>query len=266
MVEDSRSDAYVIRRLLSMSAEAQYEISLVECLSEALTRLDRSRFDLILLDLTLPDSEGLSTLTKIVAAVPLIPIVVLTGYDDDGIGIGCIGAGAQDYLCKTEMTPDNLHTIVSFTLRRSREIQARLLRQVTQSDFALTSAHVALPVTRGLAGAPLIREREPVVFASLHAEYQTLLQLYMDHLNKKTARPKVNMEVLATQFGDFGATPRDIVDVHSASLDVIRKSLDKSFAYTFAADSRLFALEMMGLLVDYYRTGFRRLFAGGGPR
>ncbi len=265
LVEDSRSDAFVIRRCLMASADCHYDIVLVEDLKDALSCLQDSKFDLVLLDLTLPDSDGLDTLERIIVAAPEVPTVVLTGHDDDGIGLACIDVGAQDYLCKARMTPESLRTVVSFALGRFREAQAKLMRLVAQSDHTLSSTGIAVPVTRALAGASPIREREPAAFAKLQGDYQTLLQLYMEYLNKKGAKPKTGMEVLATQFGDLGSTPRDLIDVHTVSLDAIRKNADKAFAYTFAADSRLFALEIMGMLVEYYRTGFRRLFSGRLP-
>ncbi|MEI6556992.1 MAG: response regulator [Rhodospirillaceae bacterium] len=247
------------------AADVRYEIVSVETLRDAVAHLASSVFDLVLLDLTLPDSNGLDTLRKIVATAAEVPTVVLTGSDDDGIGVICIDAGAQDYLSKTKMTPESLRTIVSFALRRYREGQAKLLRMVARSDHALSAAPVGLPVTRAMAGVSPIREREAALFAKLQTDYQGLLQLYIDHLAKKIAKPNAGMEVLATKLGNLGATPRDMIDVHAASLDVIRRTLDRGFAYTFAADSRLFALEMMGMLVEYYRTGFRRLFSGRQP-
>jgi DNA-binding NarL/FixJ family response regulator len=265
LIEDCRSDATVIRHYLLASSEAHYEIVAAESLSEALSYAKDRVFDLVLLDLNLPDSAGLATLEHIVAAVPDAPIVVLTGHEDDGIGLACIDAGAQDYLCKVEMTPDNVRTIVSFALGRFREGQAKLLRMVTKTDHALSSHGVVTPVTRALAGAAPIRERRPSAFAALVDDYQTALHGYIDHLNKKKEKPKAEMEILVTQLGDLGANPRDMIDVHTASLDAIRRNVNKSFAYTFAADSRLFALEMMGLLVEYYRTGFRRLPSGRLP-
>ncbi len=263
LVEDSRNEAYVIRRCLSASASVCYEIAVAESLNEALAKLESAHYDLILLDLTLPDSTGLSTLEHIVAMAPEVPTVVLTGHDDDGIGMACIAAGAQDYLCKGRMTPDNLRTIVSFALGRYREAQAKLLRMVVQSDHALSSNSAVSPVTQSLSGASPIRDRDPTAFPKFQTDYQKLLQLYLEHLNNnKKIKPKTAMEILATQLGDAGATPRDMMDIHTSSLEVLRNNVDKIFAYRVATDSRLFALEMMGMLVEYYRTGFRRLFSG----
>lgn len=264
LVEDSRSEATVIRRSL-MAGKSAYEITGVETLIEALAQIEGNSFNLILLDLTLPDSFGLTTLKHIVAAAPDVPVVVLTGHEDDGIGLACIKAGAQDYLCKAQMTPDTLRTLVSFALVRHREIQAKLMRMVEQSDNTLSSASSSIPVTQSLAGSACIRERDPAAFADLQAEYQSLLLDYMEYLSKRKTKPKAGMEVLATQFGDLGATPKDMVDAHTFSLEKIRKNLSSTLAYTFAADSRLFALEMMGLLVEYYRIGSRRLFEGRTP-
>ena len=209
------------------------------------------------------NSSGLTTLAEIISCAPQTPTVVLTGQSDDGIGMACIDAGAQDYMCKAVMTATSLRTTVNFALGRYREAQAKLMRMVVQGDSALSSSAAAVPVTRALAGLSPIRDRETVLYKSLTAEYQVILLQYMEHLSRKSEKPKPRMDVLATHFGDLGSTPRDIIDIHTFALGNIADAKDKTTSYQFAADSRLFALEMMGILVDYYRTGFRRLVAGG---
>lgn len=261
VIEDSRSDALVVRYCLMAAAGPAYDVVIVESLGQALSAIEQAPFDLILLDLTLPDSSGLETLSRIIGAAPSVPVVVLTGRDEEGIGLSCIDAGAQDYLCKADMTRDNLGRVVSFALGRNRETQAKLLRMVVQTDRTLASTPNGTEVTRALAGAGSIRERNPDLYAMLQVDYQALLEQYVENLTwKKKPNPKETMEILVTRLGDLGATPRDMIDIHAASLDRIRQGAKKSMVYTYAADSRLFALEMMGLLVEYYRIGTRRLF------
>lgn len=261
VIEDSRSDALVVRHCLASATVPAYEVVIVESLADGVAALQRGHFDLVLLDLTLPDSEGLETLSGVISTAPDIPVVVLTGHDEDGVGLACIDAGAQDYLSKAEMTADSLGRVVSFALGRSRETQAKLLRMVVRTDKALAATPSLTSVTRALAGAGSIRDREPAIYASLQVSYQGLLEAYVENLTyKKKGSPKEDMEILVTRLGDLGAAPRDMIEIHTASLDGIRQESKKSMVYTYAADSRLFALEMMGLLVEYYRTGIRRLF------
>lgn len=266
LVEDCVGDADLIRRCLDAAAGgAAHEVVTVPTLAKALAWLDRGSFDLALLDLGLPDSVGVETLKRLVASAPDLPVIVLTGHEEDGLGIACIDAGAQDYLGKSGITPDSLSRVIGFCLGRFREAQAKQLRMATQKDRLLSSAVLETPITLTLSGAGPIREREPEAFDGLRRTYQTLLEQYMGHISQKRPKPKDEMEVLATRLGDLGATPRDVIDVHTATLEDIRRNINRPVIYSYAADSRLFALEMMGMLVEYYRTGCRRLFTGGSP-
>ena len=263
LVEDNPSDALIIRRSLMAQPGLGVDIVTADSLASALASLGGQFFDLVLLDLSLPDSTGLATLAAIQSASPEIPTVVLTANDDEGIGLSCIDAGAQDYMSKAQMTPHTLQTVVSFALRRYRETQAKLMRMVVQGDHALSTSSASVPVTRDLAGLPPIRVRAPSAFGRIKDDYKILLQLYMEHIRKKVDKPKASMEVVVSKLGDLGATPRDLIDIHTESLSEVCGNIDGGNTYTFAADSRLFALEMMGVLVEFYRTGFRRLVSGG---
>ena len=78
-------------------------ISNVDTLKRALAKLDKETFDIIILDLNLPDSKGLDTFTKLHAKIDEVPIVVLTGIDDELIGERVINKGAQDYFTKDHL-------------------------------------------------------------------------------------------------------------------------------------------------------------------
>lgn len=103
LTEDNPGDAILLKSHLQSAAEDYnflFELQNVKSLSETIGVLSRERFDLILLDLTLPDSEGLDTLVTVRTKVPEIPIVVLTGINDESFGLKTVQAGAQDYLIK----------------------------------------------------------------------------------------------------------------------------------------------------------------------
>jgi signal transduction histidine kinase len=100
LVEDSPSDARLIQQsLLGYMAQA-FAVTVVERLDAAIARLQREQFDVLLLDLALPDSTGIETLIRMSEAAPEMPIVVLTGADDKTISVEAIKHGGQDYLVK----------------------------------------------------------------------------------------------------------------------------------------------------------------------
>jgi two-component system, cell cycle response regulator len=100
LVEDSPTDALLLREALTDEPNVQFRTAHAESLSDALRHLQTQQFDLILLDLGLPDSQGLETFARVREHVPQIPIVVLTGLDDDALALKAVQEGAQDFLTK----------------------------------------------------------------------------------------------------------------------------------------------------------------------
>ena len=260
LVEDTLSDAKAARICLSAAGKERYEITIAESLKAAIVYLNTGEFDVVLLDLSLPDSSGIDTINRLYALSSEIPIVVLTGFDDDDLAMKCIEAGAQDYLCKADMTPQNLRRVLGYALGRVREGQLLALRNMLEGCQALSSQQMNGPVTRALAGVAPIKDRNPDAFTRFQGTYGDLLERYMEYLRVKVDKPRDSMEILVTRLGDMGATPRDMIDIHVGALDAAAQRLKQSRVPAFASDGRLFALEMMGLLVEYYRLSFRRLF------
>ncbi|MEH2227674.1 hybrid sensor histidine kinase/response regulator [Nostoc sp.] len=145
LVEDSASDAHLLRRIFLNSDQEQWQMLHVERLSEAIeasrenstSNLDNSqiesrkqrRFDLVLLDLSLADSIGLDTLKEFRAAVPDIPVVVLTGVDDEDLALQALAEGAQDYLVKDKITIQRLVRAIRYAIERSE-----ILNQLRESE------------------------------------------------------------------------------------------------------------------------------------
>src|SRR5262245_31402485 len=100
LVEDDPGDAELLLETLAEGSTPTFHVDRVERLQTALERLGRDSIDVVLLDLSLPDSRGLETFTKLRAQVPSLPIVILTGFDDDSFAIEAVSKGAQDYLIK----------------------------------------------------------------------------------------------------------------------------------------------------------------------
>jgi PAS domain S-box-containing protein len=130
MVEDDPGDVKLVRLLLLESTH-MYEVEAVGCISAAIKRLHNGVFDVVLLDMGLPDSGGIDTISKAHAECPDIPIVVLTGLDDEEIGIRAVRTGAQDYLVKGNITCNLLMRTISYAIERKRaeeEIQIQRAR------------------------------------------------------------------------------------------------------------------------------------------
>ena len=131
IVEDNPADTDFIQELLPVTGPVSFQVESVVRLSEALTRLERKGIDLVLLDLGLPDSQGLQTLHHLRHAAPDIPVIVLTGTDDHELVVAAVREGAQDYLVKGQINGSLLARAARYALERQKAAEA--LRQQTEA-------------------------------------------------------------------------------------------------------------------------------------
>ena len=145
LVEDSPSDAELLRESLIQNGQGRFEFTHVESLAEGLDCLRRERFDLLMLDLSLPDSAGRDTFLRARAAAPDVPIVVLTGFGDESVGLEAVRHGIQDYLIKGQADGPQTARAIRYAIERKRaeeELQKlnRTLRALSNSNQALMCA------------------------------------------------------------------------------------------------------------------------------
>lgn len=125
LVEDNPGDARLLRIALLEAPGGAPEMEHVDRLSAALERLESESFSALLLDLSLPDAHGLETVTRARQAAPDVPIIVLTGLDDQDVALRAVQEGAQDYLVKGEVTAGLLVRSVRYAIERHR-LQAQI--------------------------------------------------------------------------------------------------------------------------------------------
>lgn len=264
LVEDSPGDAQLVAELLDEGTDNRYQIVHATRLVDAVEKLRDTTVDVIVLDLGLPDSQGVDGVRSIRAAAGQTPIVVLTGAEDERIALACIDAGAQDYLSKAEVRAQNLRRAIGYATTRIREAQLRELQQTLERYRALSSAGQRTSVTAALARSGAIAIRDPDVFNDIVGEYYAMVEPGLIDPRGWIAPAREAMEHLITRLGDHAAGPRDLLDVHVMALDRANALHPVTFSRSLLFETRLLALEMMGLLVDYYRVGHRRRFGTGG--
>ncbi|MEH1908513.1 hybrid sensor histidine kinase/response regulator [Nostoc sp.] len=120
LVEDNSSDVFLLQEFLKEVTTVVVNLMPVERLSEALNYLANEIFDVILLDLSLPDSQGLETFVIAHHQAKATPIIVLTGLDDETLAIRAMQQGAQDYLVKGQVTGDLLVRSMRYAIERQR--------------------------------------------------------------------------------------------------------------------------------------------------
>jgi PAS domain S-box-containing protein len=132
LVEDNPADARLIEMLLGEVRWRRFRLERAETLAEAFRRLESNRFEAILLDLSLPDSLGLPTLESVHARVPELPIVVMTGLDDDDVALRGVHEGAQDYLVKGRVNGELVARSILYAVERRRTEKAQ--REAKERD------------------------------------------------------------------------------------------------------------------------------------
>lgn len=136
LVEDNPADIALLMELLQDSDAKSWQIAHCKRLHLALEQLRHTHFDVILLDLSLPDSQGLDTVIELQTAVPHIPIVVLTGLHDQTLARQALAQGVQDYLVKGQLSSELIIKTVEYAIERTQIL--RKLQEQTQ-ELATTN-------------------------------------------------------------------------------------------------------------------------------
>lgn len=145
LVEDNPGDAHLIVELVAESFKLSCVINQVARVSEAIDFLAKQTVDIVLLDLNLPDAQGMATMNLMEFAAQSTPVIVLTGHDDPVLSLEVIKAGAQDYLIKGKITVESLERSIRHTLERHRaHYRVRESEQFLIATLDALSSHIAI--------------------------------------------------------------------------------------------------------------------------
>jgi len=141
IIEDNPDDALLIRRFLGAVSRVSYEVTHADQLQRGLQYLKNGTFNLILLDLGLPDGNGLLSFNEVHANAPDVPVIVLTGNNDDEVAIEAVQKGAQDFLAKDQVTAVLLDRSIRYAIERQK-----LLIQIENSSKEIKTLRGFLPI------------------------------------------------------------------------------------------------------------------------
>jgi signal transduction histidine kinase len=144
-IEDDPLYADLVRHLLRRDRIATYELRCARTLTEGLSALESEVVDVVLADLHLPDSSGMETVERLLDAASGVPVVVLTGVEDDVVGTEAVRRGAQDYLVKQEVRGGILGRVLRYALERSAS-EKHEQKRVSE----LAAAYAELERTQGM--------------------------------------------------------------------------------------------------------------------
>ena len=151
LIEDDEEDAFFIRKMLSEIPEQSFQVTHVSRFSEGISYLQKNdHVDVVLLDLNLPDTRGLSSHQQLFAAFPHIPVLITSGVNDQEIAIQAVQSGAQDYLIKGEFNSTVLRHAIRYAIERKqvekkiRQVNEELEKRILERTAELVRANSAL--------------------------------------------------------------------------------------------------------------------------
>jgi DNA-binding NarL/FixJ family response regulator len=271
VIDDEAIDRRQFARLLA-SDGPHWVVDTATTATEGLTKFDASPPDCVLLDNSLGPDDGITLLSKVKQRRRFCPVIMVTGLGSDAIALEAMKRGASDYLVKTTLTGASLVTTITNAIERMsleqrlelqtaaaqrQEDQVKRLEKVVDQLKAMSSAGSSTNITRAITGAGAVRDRAAEVFRRLTMTYEALMDDYLQQLVMDAPKPLREMKSIVRELGQRGAGPRDLLDVHISALEAAEAKLNPSRSEAYSLQGRLMALEMMGLLVDFYRLGGR---------
>ncbi len=200
LIEDSPSDAKLFERCLGQSKDAdRYWLVHVKRLAKAVRLLERSHFDLVVLDLCLPDSNGLDSLRSVQGIAPTVPVVVLTGSQDEKLCDQALEEGAQDYLQKGTLDGNFLSRVFEFAIERQKHVEkSRIVSHIsggTEVD-PITGLHLAAPFGHRLRYGIAQAHRTGKCLGVILADVET------EHLKSNSEIYNFAMQAMSQRFQD----------------------------------------------------------------
>jgi DNA-binding response OmpR family regulator len=263
MIEDDEEDALLLQETLSEAGARGFEVAHVDRLSTGLEMLaaEAVDVDVVLLDLNLPDGQGLDTLMRAHGQAPNVPIIVLTGTDDKVLAVRAVQAGAQDYLVKGQVDSNLLVRSIRYAIERHRLLmELEQARQREQQEEEMRSIErLSRPpgtaVTAQTFGVVPLREGLPEIFNELIGHYGDLMDLALEQRGYKVEHDiSEKLRSMAERMGFLKAGPRDVVEIHTTALKGKSSNTAVEKMQAYVEEGRLIVLELMGYLVSYYRN------------
>jgi diguanylate cyclase (GGDEF)-like protein len=174
LVEDNLGDARLIREMLNEPNSLNTELTQLESMTAAETHLAKHAVDVILLDLGLPDAQGLEAIRRAHAAAPGVPLVVLTGLDDESLAVQALQLGVQDYLIKGQIDARGLLRAVRYAIER-KTMETAALAMARQ--MAHSAEHDFLT---GLPNRMLLNDRVGQAIALARRNMRKIAVLFLD--------------------------------------------------------------------------------------
>jgi len=244
LVEDSPSDASLVTSFLT---EKGNTVQCVQTLADALSADEsNSPFDVVLLDLTLPDSDGIETVIKSTDYFEA-PIIVLTG-GDSAEGVATVKHGAEDYLVKDSIDAEVLGRSINYAIERKKlrvELETERERRLTVEEQAMFAKQ---PPQSHLS------PRMQHLSVKVGSDYARLVVSYVHSLRTNSDRPIREVHNVVEALVAEQVVAQEIVGLHLASVQKFEKYPATQYRKALTNDARLCMIEILGHVLDQYQA------------
>lgn len=234
LIEDNSTDAALTRDVLAAESIDRFEITHVVTLQEGLNRLKSEPFDAALLDLSLPDAHGIGTFTRTQVISPEIPIIVLSGSDNQALALQAVQEGAQDYLVKGATQVESLARAIRYAIERKRT-QEQIKASLREKDVLLREIHHRVKNNLQILDSLLRLQAQSItephivrLFEECHSRVRTIGLLY-ETLSRSRDLALVDMpefiESIATNLFQSYAVSQSTIALH-LGVDPVSMSIE----------------------------------------
>lgn len=266
LVEDNAVNVKLIQSLLSNSQQSplaeglSFQLITVNSLAKAINFLEQKKVDVILLDLMLPDSQGIESLISLKEKAQDTPIIIQTASEDETIVVRAFQMGANGYLRQKHLDANLLLYAIRLASERQQYIDKlselqQQQRQAEEFSGLENLANTIQPaITAKMLGGESLKNSIPDLFQELTQQYADLLDLSLEQrILKVDYDISGQLRSLADKLGFFKASPRDVVDIHTKALKDKTQNVKLAKVQAYVDEGRLKLLELMGYLTTYYR-------------
>ncbi len=267
LIEDKLENIELLEDLFSNSQQSSlaqgltFPITCTSTLTESINSLQSQSFDVILLNLYLPDSQGLDTLIKLREEVSTIPIIVEMDDQNEETIVKSFQLGADGYLLIKSIDSNLLIHEIRLGIERQK-YRAKLRKEnqelTQEKEFAdldsIIKSSGQTSVTSRLFGAYPLQESLPEIFEELAETYGNLLELALEQrIFKVDHNLSEQLRTLGDKLGFLKASPRDAIEIHTKVLKEKSRDIPVVKAQVYVSEGRLMILELMGYLASFYR-------------
>ncbi|WP_193771229.1 response regulator [Candidatus Magnetaquicoccus inordinatus] len=266
LIEDDPAFAHLLQEWLhesqhNSSASAalpQLHLTQVTTLQEAVNQISAQSFAAVVVDLNLPDSQGMDTYIRLQKTASFLPIVVLSGLEDESLALQTMRLGAQDYLIKAQITGPLLQRAVRYAVERFSLRQELLDVQESerraQERIFLDRIVKRSNVSSALLGVPPIKQSLPDLFSKFSDRFaDTLEQAIEQRTHKVNYDLSAVLADIARELSFLKCGPRDVVEIYLEALNRLSGKHNPAREQAYSEEGRLLTLQLMGLLVSQYR-------------